>query len=212
MALPGAGFFGAHAVVAGNIAIAAGVALAAQLDGERGVVVCIFGDGACGAGALHETMNIAALWRLPLLFVCDNNGLSISTPREAALAPRRLSDLAQPFGIPAATVDGMDVEAVRDQAIAFVRHARAGKGPAFLECLSERFESHSTATRETRSAETMATVRARCPIERAVARLRLDEAAVARMDAAVAAEIAAAIAFAEASPLPDPAEALGDVV
>ena len=73
------------------------------------IVVCIFGDGACGAGALHETLNIAALWRLPLLLVCDNNQLSVSTPRAAALAPARLSDLAAPFGVPGATVDGMDV-------------------------------------------------------------------------------------------------------
>ncbi len=216
MAAPDEGFFGAHAVVAGNIAIAAGAALAAQLEGEGRVVACIFGDGACGAGVLHETLNIAALWRLPLVFVCDNNGLSIATPRPAALAPAKLSDLAAPFGIPRATVDGMDVIAVRDQALAFVQAARAGGGPAFLECLSERFFSHSTGTRETRSAETMAAVRTRCPIRALEARLRaegaLDDVVLAGIEAETASRVADALAFADASPYPDPAEALRDVV
>ena len=85
----------------GNLTIAAGVALALQQSSGVAIVACIFGDGACGAGALHETLNIAALWKLPLLFVCDNNGWSVSTPQTEALAPRRLSDLATPFGIPA---------------------------------------------------------------------------------------------------------------
>jgi pyruvate dehydrogenase E1 component alpha subunit len=84
LAQPGAGFFGAHAVVGGNLTIAAGVALAMRMQRAGGIVACIFGDGACGSGALHETMNIAALWKLPLLLVCDDNGWSISTPREAA--------------------------------------------------------------------------------------------------------------------------------
>jgi TPP-dependent pyruvate/acetoin dehydrogenase alpha subunit len=212
LAKPDQGFFGAHAVVGGNLSIAAGAALAAQLEAKGGLVVCIFGDGACGAGALHETLNIAALWRLPLLLVCDNNGLSVSTPREAALAPAKLSDLAAPFGVPAATVDGMDVEAVTAQATAFAAHARSGAGPAFLECLSERFFSHSTGTRETRSAEVMREVRARCPIQQYAERLGLSDEALNRIEAEVDAQVAEALTFADASPYPDPAEALGDVV
>jgi pyruvate dehydrogenase E1 component alpha subunit len=215
MASPDDGFFGAHAVVAGNIGIAAGVALAEQLKGEGGVVVCIFGDGACGAGILHETLNIAALWRLPLLFVCDNNELSIATPRAEALAPKALADLAAPFGIPAASVDGMDVLAVRDQAAAFVEQARAGGGPAFLECLSARFFSHSTATRETRSGGEMARLRARCPIRRLAAALvaagELDDAGIAALERGADAVAAEALAFADAAPYPDPIEALADV-
>jgi len=202
-------------VVAGNIGIAAGVALAEQLKGERRIVVCIFGDGACGAGILHETLNIAALWRLPLLLVCDNNELSIATPRTAALAPEALADLAAPFGIPAATVDGMDVLAVRDQAETFAARARAGDGPAFLECLSARFFSHSTATRETRSAAEMERLRARCPIRRLSATLiadgELDAAGLAALERDASARAAEALAFSDASPYPDPAEALADV-
>jgi len=216
LAKPDQGFFGAHAVVAGNIGIAAGVALAAQLEGKGRIVVCIFGDGACGAGALHETLNIAALWRLPLVLVCDNNGLSVSTPRAAALAPARLSDLAAPFGIPGATVDGMDVEAVRAQAADFAARARSGEGPALLECLSERFFSHSTATRETRSERTMQAVLERCPIQRYAGKLRsageLDDAVLARLEAEADQRITEAMAFADASPYPEPAEALSDVV
>jgi TPP-dependent pyruvate/acetoin dehydrogenase alpha subunit len=216
LAKPDQGFFGAHAVVAGNIGIAAGAALAAQLEGDGRIVVCIFGDGACGAGALHETLNIAALWRLPLLLVCDNNGLSVSTPRAAALAPAKLSDLAAPFGVPGATVDGMDVEAVHAQAVQFADRARSGAGPALLECLSERFFSHSTATRETRSPQTMRDVLDRCPIRRCADRLsaagQLDDVGLARLEGQVEALVAEALAFADASPYPDPTEALSDVV
>jgi len=175
----------------------------------------MFGDGACGAGILHETLNIAALWRLPLLFVCDNNELSIATPRTAALAPKTLADLAAPFGIPAATVDGMDVLAVRDQAAAFVERARAGGGPAFLECLSARFFSHSTATRETRSAAEMARLRERCPIRRLAATMvahgEFDAAGADALEREAEGRAAEALAFADASPYPDPAEALADV-
>jgi TPP-dependent pyruvate/acetoin dehydrogenase alpha subunit len=215
LASPEDGFFGAHAVVAGNIAIAAGVALAAQLKGAGDVVACVFGDGACGAGILHETLNLAALWRLPLLFVCDNNGLSIATPTAAALAPTRLADLAAPFGIPAATVDGMDVLAVRDRAAAFVERARGGDGPAFLECRSARFFSHSTSTRETRSLAEMAALQERCPIRRLAAALRergeLDASALRELEVEAEREAAAALAFADAAPYPDASEALADV-
>jgi len=215
LAQPSEGFFGAHAVVGGNLSIAAGVALAFQVEGQPGVVACLFGDGACGAGALHETLNIAALWKLPLVLVCDNNQMSVSTPPSEALAPARLSDLARPFGIPGLTVDGMDVTAVRDAAAAFVARARAGDGPALLECVSERFSSHSTATRETRPAEQMAAILAHCPIERLGAALRasggLTPAAYEALQADAARAAAEAIAFAEASPYPDPSEALTDV-
>jgi len=164
MAAPSEGFFGAHAVVGGNLTIAAGAALALQIKGAR-VVVCMFGDGACGAGALHETLNIAAVWRLPLLLVCDNNQYSISTPRSAVLAAETLSHLSSPFRVPGATVDGMDVIAVRDAARELLKTVREGAGPAFLECVSERFSTHSTATRETRSQAELDRSKARCPID-----------------------------------------------
>jgi pyruvate dehydrogenase E1 component alpha subunit len=215
MAQPSAGFFGAHAVVGGNLTIAAGAALAAQMKGGSTIVACVFGDGACGSGALHETLNIAALWKLPLLLVCDNNQYSVSTPRADALAPERLSDLAKPFGVPSMTIDGMDAIAVREAALAFAERARAGDGPSFLECVSQRFFSHSTATRETRSAEAMAAARTQCPIDRLSARLRgegqADTDGLAEMGRQADAIVAEATAFADAAPYPPPSEALADV-
>jgi pyruvate dehydrogenase E1 component alpha subunit len=216
MALPSAGYFGAHAVVGGNLSISAGVALALQQRGKSGIAVCLFGDGACGSGALHETLNIAALWKLPLLLVCDNNQLAISTPHQRALAPVRLSDLAAPFGLTGMTVDGMNVIAVREAAATLIANARAGNGAGFLECVSERFYSHSTATRETRSATEMATLRARCPILRLNRQLNaegvLDADGMKGMQHETDRRVAQAIAFAEASPFPDSAEALTNVV
>ena len=216
LAQPTAGFFGAHAVVGGNLTIAAGVALAFKIEGRSRIVACLFGDGACGSGALHETLNIAAIWKLPLVLVCDNNQLSVSTPREAALAPKRLSDLAAPFGLPGATIDGTDVIAVREAAGTFVDRARADEGPSFLECVSERFSSHSTATRETRPPDVMRKIRARCPIERLsrqlVAEGELDAERLATLQAEIQCELDRANAFVDASPFPDPAEALVDVI
>ncbi|MCB2060624.1 MAG: thiamine pyrophosphate-dependent dehydrogenase E1 component subunit alpha [Novosphingobium sp.] len=215
LSCPESGFFGAHAVVAGNLTIAAGVALACKQAGEGAIALSIFGDGACGAGALHETLNVAALWKLPLVLVCGNNGLSISTPVSQGVAAEPLSRLAEPFGIPHASVDGMDVGAVMEAAGKFAAHARGGKGPALLECRAERFMSHSSATRETRSDDEIEEIRARCPIVRLSRELlraaELDEAGFSALQRDVEAEVDRAVAFAEASPFPPVGEALSDV-
>lgn len=209
LAQPSIGFFGAHAVVAGNLGVAAGVALAMRNTVRSGLVTCLFGDGACGSGMLHETLNIAALWRLPLLLVVDNNGYSISTPCKAMLSPARLSDIALPFGIPAETVDGTDVMAVRESALRYAKLVRGGGGPAMLECLSVRLRSHSTGSRETRNAAEMTATRARCPLERLAA--DLSAADIAALEAEVAEELEAAVTFAEASPFPLADTLLNDV-
>jgi TPP-dependent pyruvate/acetoin dehydrogenase alpha subunit len=213
---PAAGYFGAHAVVGGNLTVAAGVALAAQLQRRSSIVACIFGDGACGAGALHEALNIAALWKLPLVFICDNNQYSVSTPQSEALAPRQLSDLAKPFDIPATTVDGMDVIAVRDAARSYVERARSGQGPSFLEAISYRFATHSTATRETRPAEELRAWSARCPIETFATRLQGEGALSAELRRELAREaetvVAGALSTAQGSPYPAPSDLLRDVI
>ncbi len=209
------GFFGAHAVVGGNISIAAGVALAHQTRSEPGVVVVLFGDGAFGAGALHETLNIAATWRLPMLFACNNNQLSVSTARDVVLAPRPLSSLALAYGMPSHTVDGMTLDTVTAAAQEALDGIRAGGGPAFLEFESLRFASHSTNARETRPAAALAVIRARCPIQQFATALTdqgvLDADARAQLEHEVDARVAAAVAFADASPFPTPDEALTDV-
>ena len=213
---PSAGYFGAHAVVGGNLTVATGVALAAQIQRRSSIVACIFGDGACGAGALHEALNIAALWKLPLVFICDNNQYSVSTPQSEALAPRQLSDLAKPFGMPATTVDGMDVIAVRDAARSCAERARSGQGPSFLEAISYRFATHSTATRETRPAEELRTWSARCPIETFATRLQGEGALSAELRRELASEaetvVAGALSTAQRSPYPAASDLLRDVI
>lgn len=211
LADPAVGFFGAHAVVAGNISVAAGVALARQLDGQGGIVAILFGDGAAGAGALHETLNIAALWKLPLLFVCNNNQLSVSTPRRAALAPERISDLGAAYGLPAQTVDGMDLASVRVALGQAARHVRAGGGPAFVECVSMRFLAHSTTARETRPREELARLREHCPIERQIRVSGLEAGEVSLLWAEAERRVEQALAFADASPYPDASEVLDHV-
>jgi pyruvate dehydrogenase E1 component alpha subunit len=205
---PSVGFFGAHAVVGGNLTVAAGVALAQQELATGAVAVVMFGDGACGAGSLHETMNIAALWKLPLVLVCNNNHYSVSTRIKDGVAARSLADLAKPFGIPSSTVDGMDVTAVRDATKEAVDRARAGGGPTFLEFLSYRFHQHSTSSKESRPREEIASWKAKCPIDAFAARTGLDAAAV-RLD--VEASVALAARFAADSPFPEGLEALEDV-
>jgi TPP-dependent pyruvate/acetoin dehydrogenase alpha subunit len=215
LADPRAGFFGAHAVVGGNISIAVGVALSMQMSGSNGVVAILFGDGASGVGALHESLNIAAIWNLPVLFVCNNNQFSVSTPRSAALAPGKLSDIGLAFQMPSRTIDGMDVEHVAGVAGEAVEKIRAGSGPQFLECISHRFCSHSTTARETRSRDELASIRSLCPIERHVKGLRaagiLDSESEMKLENEVTEIVAAALAFADASEFPAPTEALTDV-
>jgi pyruvate dehydrogenase E1 component alpha subunit len=215
MADPESGFFGSHAVVGGNISIAAGVALAKQMAGDGGIVAVLFGDGACGAGVLHETLNISACWRLPLLFICSNNQLSVSTARTAALAPAKLSDIGAAFGMWARTVDGLDVSSVAVAATEAAQHVREGRGPAFLECVSLRLLSHSTTARETRSRATLTELRAQCPIRRQVAYLQnsgsLEMAQAEAMEREAADRVAEAMAFADASPYPDASEVLDHV-
>lgn len=216
LSAPAAGFFGAHAVVGGNLTIAAGVALALKRQAARGVAMCLFGDGACGAGALHETINIAALWQLPLVLVCANNQYSVSTPIRAAVAAEPLAALAAPFRIPAQTVDGMDVLAVHAAVQELVERARAGGGPGFLECITYRFCSHSNAVKDSRSAAEVATWQERCPIRSLTTRLtatgQLDADSHRQLEAEVRAEIAAAITAAITAAYPDPVtEVLADV-
>jgi len=188
--------------------VAAGVALAQQQCGTDRVTVCLFGDGACGAGILHETLNIAALWKLPLILVCNNNQYSVSTRARDAIAVGALADLARPFGVPSQTVDGMDVLSVRTATSDAVTRARAGGGPSFVECLSYRFHPHSTSSKESRHADEVDEWRARCPIATFAARSSVD---ISSLRASVDHEIANAVAFASAAPLPNPHEALEDV-
>jgi pyruvate dehydrogenase E1 component alpha subunit len=136
------GFMGATGVVGGNVPIALGSALAARLRGEDSVAVVFFGDGAVQAGHFAETVNLAALWKLPLVLVCENNGFAEFTPRSAHSTIERVSDVVAPYGIERDTVDGNDVEAVWDAFGRFLAAARTGDGPFLLECLTHRLRGH----------------------------------------------------------------------
>ena len=136
------GFMGATGVVGGNIPIALGSALASRLRGGDSVATVFFGDGAVQAGHFAEAVNLAALWKLPLLLVCENNGFAEFTPRSAHSVVERVSDVVAPYGFPRETVDGNDAVAVWDAFGVFLASAREGAGPFLLECLTQRVRGH----------------------------------------------------------------------
>jgi len=205
MALPGSLLvaLGGNAIVAGGLPIAVGLALADKLRGERRITACIFGDGAAAEGEFHECLNLAALWRLPVLFVCENNRYAMGTAIERAQSQPDLTRHAESYAIPAEAVDGMDVVAVEvaaRRAAAFVR--REGS-PYFLENRTYRFRAHSMYDPELyRSKAEVEEWKKKDPIPRLEACLReaglLHPDDIPKMEAAIAAEIDEAIAYAEA--------------
>ena len=137
-----AGFVTATGVVGGTIPLALGAAFAAKERSKGQVAVVFFGDGAGQAGAFHESLNIASLWQLPVIFVCENNGYAEFTPLSAHTKVERLAEHAKTYGIPSRTVDGNDLLAVHDAIGKALKQARAGKGPTFVECLTHRLRGH----------------------------------------------------------------------
>ena len=142
VAAPEVGFVTATGVVAGNIPLALGAAFASVVRGSEHLGVAFFGDGAGQTGGFHESLNLASLWRLPVLFVCENNGYAEFSPLSAHTNVERLADHAATYGIPATTVDGNDLVAVREAVRSAANHARAGRGPAFVEALTYRLRGH----------------------------------------------------------------------
>jgi len=161
------GVLGATGVVAGNLALAAGAAWAAQAQGRKDISVVFFGDGATGAGAFHETLNLAALWRLPVLFVCENNGYAEFTSREEHSNVKHVSSFAAPYGIAAQTIDGNDLPTVLAAAGVAIETLRRGDGPYLLECMTVRMAGHYVGdSQQYRSKDELAAIRDKCPIER----------------------------------------------
>jgi pyruvate dehydrogenase E1 component alpha subunit len=136
------GFLGATGVVGGNVPLALGSALAGRLLGGDQVAVVFFGDGAVQGGIFVESVNLATLWSLPVILVCENNGFAEFTPRSAHTNVERVSDVVAPYGLERETVDGNDVVAVRDAFARFLAEARRGNGPMLLECLTHRLRGH----------------------------------------------------------------------
>lgn len=137
------GNLGANGIVAGGIPIATGAALAAQMRNTGQVVACFFGDGAANEGAFHEALNLAAIWRLPVVFICENNKYGMSFSTEFAFAIDTISERAAAYGFPGITVDGNDVDAVHAAATDAVERARRGEGPTLIENITYRWKGHS---------------------------------------------------------------------
>ena len=197
-------FYGGNAIVGGGIPLAVGIALADKLQGRSRVTACFFGDGAVAEGEFHESLNLAALWGLPVLFCCENNLYAMGTALARAQSETDLARKAASYGIPSRVVDGMNVEAVERDARAAADAVRAGGGPQFMELRTYRFTAHSMFDPELyRPKQEVVAWKARCPIETSTAALRalgaIDDEAVARMEAAAAAEVADAVTFAEAA-------------
>jgi TPP-dependent pyruvate/acetoin dehydrogenase alpha subunit len=211
------GMLGANGIVGGGIGLAGGAALASTLLCEDRVTVCFFGDGALNKGAFHEVSNMAGIWKLPLVLLCENNQYAMSARVDRMTCVSDLERRADAFGFPSATVDGMDPLAVRHAVAEAVARGRGGGGPTFLVATCYRFEGHfSGDTMRYRSAEEARAWLARDPLVAFRARLIadgvLDESRADALEVAAKDDIDAAIAFAIASPLPAPREAWDDVL
>jgi pyruvate dehydrogenase E1 component alpha subunit len=205
-------FYGGNAIVGGGIPVAGGLALADQTQGLDRVTVCFFGEGAMAEGEFHETMNLAALWDLPVLFCCENNLYAMGTALDRSEAVTDLALKASAYGMASWSVDGMDVEAVRDGAGRAVESIRAGGGPVFLEARTYRFRAHSMYDPELyRGHDEVEHWRERDPIPAFTARVTgtglLTAADLDAIEAAAQAEIDDAVAFARAGTL-EPVEDL----
>ena len=213
----GIGMLGANGIVAGGIPIVTGAGLAAQLEGKGRVAVSFFGDGASNAGPFHESINIAATWKLPMLYVCENNLWSASTLANDTLALEDVAARAAGYGIPGVVVDGNDVMAVYEAAEAAVSRARAGEGPTLIECKTYRWRGHTERPdiKDPRPPDEVEAWRQKDPIKRLVTDLMtqglLSDEAWQNMDEEIFQEIEGAVKFAEDSPFPAPEAALEDV-
>jgi len=196
-------FYGGNAIVAGGLPLAAGFALADKLMRRPRVTACFFGEGAVAEGEFHESLNLAELWKVPALFLCENNLYAMGTALERSEADTDLCEKARSYKVPARSVDGMDVIAVMEATAQAAAAARAGGGPQFIEFRTYRFRAHSMFDAELyRTKAEVEQWKPRCPILTLTSRLKAEgligDPALAAIEADVADEIARAVAFAEA--------------
>jgi acetoin:2,6-dichlorophenolindophenol oxidoreductase subunit alpha len=210
------GMLGANGIVGGGPPLATGAALTARTLGSGAVAVCFFGDGAAEQGTTHEAMNLAAIWKLPVVFVCENNQFAESTPVTYHCAVASIADRAASYNIPGMMVDGYDVIAVHEAAGAAVERARRGEGPSLIEAKTWRYFGHFEGDQTTyRTAEQSAAYREHDPLTVFAAQVTdrglLARADLDRIDQEAERQVDEAIEFAERSPTPAPEEALTDV-
>ncbi len=201
------GNLGANGVVGGGLPISVGVGLALRMQKRDQIVLCFFGDGAANNGAFHESLNMAAIWKLPVVFVCENNQYAMSLSVRRAFAIERISDRAAAYGMPGVTVDGNDLLAVYQAVSSAVQRARANQGPTLVENVTYRWRGHSKSdANRYRTREEIEAWKRKCPIKRFRARLIeegvLTEEEADRLEQEARQAIDAAVAFAEASPEP----------
>ena len=211
------GILGANGIVGAGLPIATGAALAAQLEGKDRVVVVFFGDGACQEGEFHESLNLASIWKLPIIFVCENNLYAVNTPAQYALPLKDIAKRAAAYAIPGTVIDGNNVVTVYQAAEKAVTRARAGDGPSLLECKTYRWHHHFEADfiPDLRPPQEIEAWRAKCPLASFERRLLkagiLTREQVEAIDNQVTAQVEDAISFAMGSPFPEPEDALEDV-
>ncbi|MBI4514903.1 MAG: thiamine pyrophosphate-dependent dehydrogenase E1 component subunit alpha [Deltaproteobacteria bacterium] len=213
------GIFGANGIVGGGLPIATGAALASSLRGNDAVAVAFFGDGASNEGTFHESLNLASLWKLPVIYVCQNNGYGEFTATADSTSVKDIAVRAQGYDMPGVIVDGNDVLAVYEAAKTAVERAKRGQGPTLIEAKTYRWEGHVVGEQafvpDYRPPEEIAAAKQRCPIQLFAKQLAdtgfVEPAELERIAGEVERALEEAVAFAQASPFPEVESALEDV-
>ena len=209
-------FFGGHGIVGGQIPLGAGIAFAEKYKGTKNICVCYMGDGAVRQGAFHEALNMAMLWKLPVIYVIENNNYAMGTSVERSSNVTDLYKLGFAYDMPSEPVDGMSVEAVHEAMEKAVQHARDGKGPYLLEIITYRYKGHSMSDpAKYRTKEEVDSFKAKDPVDMVLKTIRekkyATDAQIAEIDKHVKDVVEASVTFAEESPYPDPSELFKDV-
>jgi pyruvate dehydrogenase E1 component alpha subunit len=209
-------FFGGHGIVGAQLGTGAGLAFAEQYKGTDNVVLCFFGDGAARQGILHETFNMAMLWKLPVIFICENNNYAMGTSVERTSNVLDIYKLADAYDMPGDQVDGMVPETVHDAVTRAVKRAREKGGPTLLEVKTYRYKGHSMSDpAKYRNKEEVEEYKLKDPIETTLVKLKkqfgLTDEDIEKINERVKNEVAEAVKFADESPYPDDDEALKDI-
>jgi pyruvate dehydrogenase E1 component alpha subunit len=209
-------FFGGHGIVGGQIPLGAGIAFADKYSDNDAVTVCSFGDGAVRQGALHETFNMAMLWKLPVIFICENNGYAMGTSVERTTNVLDIFKIGAAYEMPSKAVDGMQPETVHDAIAEAAENARKGKGPTLLEIRTYRYRGHSMSDpAKYRTKEEVEEYKKKDPLEQVKATILknkfADENWLEQVEARIEQEVNASVEFAENSPFPEPSDLYNDV-
>jgi TPP-dependent pyruvate/acetoin dehydrogenase alpha subunit len=210
------GIMGSYAIVGGSIPIATGIGLACQRRELNSIVVCPFGDGAVNSGAFHEAINMASIWKLPVVYLCENNQWAVSTPVAAVINVKNTSERAKAYGIPGVTIDGNDIMAVYETMSQAAQRARSGDGPSLIEAKTFRIAGHFVGDPEhTRNTKEVEKWRKKCPIKRWQKVLTdegvLNSSNIEKIESQIQAELENAVKYAKELPYPMPSEALKNI-